>query len=211
MTHATDWYISSGKKNAQFTLRYKTLLQKHIGQGRYIHEEADIYQCNLGVDRERARIKAERIAGCPVRFDDLDLNPYGKTEEEKRRDAEIEQWREEKAARDLQIANDAAERLKKRKEQEEKFAASSTHQGEVGDRLTRELVCVKWVHLGAGTFGERYVVILRDEAFNKYVYFGGGSLSLPLEGETQKISFVVKKHDEREGCKQTIINRPRSI
>lgn len=194
------FYISSGKKNAQYTLRVR--FEEWTPGGMATRDQ---YICNLGIDLERAKAKAELEAGEPVLVKSFDLNPYGEeTEEEKALRLARENQRVMAEERQAKYDAEAAEKMRIRREED----AKSQWQGSVGERITRKLTCLRWIPTYEGAYGMRYVAIFRDVDMNKYVFFGGYAKSLPGDGETWEVSFSVDSHGERDGCKQTIIKRP---
>lgn len=192
-----QYYIASGAKNAQYTLRQT--YHEHTADGVKVR---DVYLRNLGIDRERALAEAAAIAGQIVHISVDSLNPYGqKTEAEVERELRAAEY----AARDAAQKAEAAERIRKRRE----IDALSQHQGTIGERITRDLQCLKWIPLGENAYGVmRYVALFSDDSNHRYVFFGN-STSLPNAGETKKITFTVGAHTERDGCKQTVIKQPR--
>jgi hypothetical protein len=203
-----EYYISSGAKNAQFTLRIR--FEEWMG---VCGEESgmrtrDQYVCNLGTDIEYAKEKAAKIAGVPVFYEELKLNAYGyKTPEELAAEALREKMISEREGVQIRLDAEAAEKARLRREED----AKSQWQGVVGGRITRDLTCLRWIPTYEGAYGMRYVAIFRDAEMNKYVFFGAAAGSLPNEGYTGQVSFEVSSHGERDGCKQTIIKRPKAI
>lgn len=194
-----SFYISSGAKNAQYTLR--ACYEDFDCNGKL--KVFDRYVRNLGTNIERAKSTAEKYAGMPVKFEHFELNPYGKCIEsnisaDMEIDAEILQ-------QNAIAASAAAEIIRKREAEN----ALSQWQGEIGERITKNLTCLRWVPLGYGAYGQRWLGIFNDEKMNKYVFFGGMAASLPGEGKSAIVNFIVKSHGEHQGCKQTIINRPK--
>lgn len=199
-----SFYISSGKKNAQYTLRARFEEQDHTGA----MVTRDQYVCNLGIDLDRALTKAALEAGEPVAVEEFQLNPYGETTEEEKTAAALrEKHRSEQEAIQADYDATAAEKMRLRREEDGK----SLWQGVVGERITRALTCLRWIPTGEGMYGMRYVAIFRDADFNKYVFFGGSVASLPNEGDTVTVSFLVDQHSAREGCKQTVMKRPSKV
>lgn len=196
-----QFYISSGAKNAQYTLRVRFEEQDYDGA----MVTRDQYVRNLGIDLDTAKAKAASEAGEAVDVEFFQLNPYGeKTEEEKAAEALREKHRSEQAAIQRKYEGEAAEKIRLRREED----AKSQWQGVVGERISREITCLRWIPTYEGAYGMRYVAIFRDADMNKYVFFGGSVASLPVEGDTAKVTFMVNEHGERDGFKQTIIKRP---
>lgn len=199
-----QYYISSGAKNAQFTLRVRfEEWAQHGGESGMVTR--DQYVANLGVDIERAKVKAAQIAGEPVDSDAFALNPYG--EADRKAAEERAERQEQERKRQAVIDAERAEKIRQRREAD----AKSEWQGIVGERITRELTCHRWIPTGEGMYGMRYVAIFTDAAMNKYVFFGAGAKSLPWDGETNIVTFTVSSHGLRDDAKQTVISRPKAM
>ena len=193
-----QYYISSGEKNAQFTLRVR--FEEPTPGGIATRDQ---YVANLGTNIEYAKTKASQIAGEAVESNGFQLNPYGTDGRAAERAAQAEMRRKRQAAYD-------AERAAKIRERRD-MDAKSQFQGQIGERITRELTTVRWICTGEGMYGNRYVAIFTDPDMNKYVFFGGACASLPNADArecTKIVTFTVIGHNERDGCKQTIIKRP---
>jgi hypothetical protein len=203
-----EFYISSGAKNAQYTLRAR---YEDYGNDGHL-KVFDQYIRNLGIDLERAKAAAAEVAGHPVEVEPFALNPYGhKTEEELALEAARAETRHLRQREyEINQARSAAyaENMVRQRQAEN---AKSQWQGTVGERITRKITCILWKAIGQGAYGVRYLAIFRDEQMNKYVFFGGCVSSLPSVNETAEVTFTVKEHSERDGCKQTIINRPKAV
>lgn len=85
--------------------------------------------------------------------------------------------------------------------------ATSAHIGKVGDRreFTLQIVATKTYET---QYGPQTVNICKDEAGNSVIYKGN---HLGDRGTTVRVKATVKAHDERDGIKQTIINRPATL
>ena len=85
----------------------------------------------------------------------------------------------------------------------EPVVSKSVHIGTPKERLETELTCIKRVvyhsHYGAGS-----ISVLTDKNGNVFKTFGVCRIE---EGDTRKVSFVIKGHDEWKGENQTIITR----
>jgi hypothetical protein len=93
----------------------------------------------------------------------------------------------------------------KREEYRQRDAAVSQHVGTVGQRCDFSAT-VSFVTQFHGSFGPQYVTGFRDETGNILI----AKTSKPLNvsrGTSVKFSAFVKGHGEREGVKQTMINR----
>lgn len=197
------FYISSGAKNAQYTLRAR--FEDFDRDGKLTIR--DQYIRNLGIDLDRAKEKAALEAGEPVEVVPFELNPYGhKTDEELAQEAARAGKKAEFEERQFRYAAEAAEIIRQRRAEN----ALSQWQGEVGQRITVKITCLLWKPLGHGVYGTRYLAIFRDEHMNKYVFFGGCVSSLPPAGDSATVTITVKEHSEYDGCKQTVFNRPKT-
>lgn len=187
----SGWFISTGRHNAQYTLRCKDEL---LG--------CDFWQRNLGRDLEKAKQIAFELTGEHLVVDfSGELSPYrDRTEENRLREERISKWKERQAEWD-KLAEIRANKIK----EENKL---SKYQGEIGSRIDRELTCITWKEFGFDKFGEKYVGVFKDSDCNKYVYFGSMAKNLPRIGETCKVSFFVGNHRDYQDCKQTTIKRP---
>lgn len=197
--NANRFYISSGAKNAQYTLRAR--FDEFDHRGRLVTR--DQYIRNLGIDLDRAKEKAALEAGESVEVVPFELNPYGHADEVERSMREAEREAIERS-RTLEAAR-AAESMRQRRAEN----ALSQWQGAEGERITRTLDCLKWVPIGVGAYGTRFLAVFSDELKNKYVFFGGAALSLPSAGNSATVTFTVKRHTEYDGCHQTVISRPK--
>ena len=83
--------------------------------------------------------------------------------------------------------------------------ASSNYVGTVGERLTLALTC-RWVRTFETQFGDMTVHGLADQAGNIVIYKGR---CIASKGDALTLTATVKAHEERDGAKQTIINRPK--
>ena len=106
----------------------------------------------------------------------------------------------------------AEERAAKAKILGEKRAAS-THVGEVGERIVVEGVA-RLVSVFDNAYGTSYMYLIDGADGNAYKFIGTGIH--PREaytGDKQtfalKAKFTVKKHEEYNGQKQTVVNRPK--
>ncbi len=91
--------------------------------------------------------------------------------------------------------------------------AASRHVGEVGKRIILDLTCEKLIDLSEGSFPRRYfyIALMRDGAGNRIVYKGGNP-PLGDHGENSgRFKVTVKEHSERDGERQTIIQRPAAV
>jgi hypothetical protein len=94
--------------------------------------------------------------------------------------------------------------------------AASVHVGTVGERTELTLTTDKKIPLEStrGGYGwheaPRFIHLLHDVSGNRVVYFGS-SEALGAEGETATVRATVVEHGEREGVRQTKIQRPTAI
>ena len=84
--------------------------------------------------------------------------------------------------------------------------AKTSHVGEIGQRMERELTC-KRVYEGTSHYGLFVILTLEDSEGNTFVY--KGSKPLLAKDESAVITFTVKAHETFREVKQTIINRPK--
>ncbi|UZS00407.1 hypothetical protein [Serratia phage SMP] len=259
MQQSKIFYISSGAKNAMYTLR--TIIR---GNG----FEVDNYICNLATDPERAEEKAEvyfdafvaRVGNSSAikflyqgyadfqlfersgalsvldteRLTEVEngIMPFGK---HKGRVIEelpmytILWWADQASdahnikervfqavcARCLGVALDKGYIEQRKIDREERAAAeeaakaASNYIGEVKQRLEFEGVIEASIDLGAkqvawNTWVENYLNKIMVNG-NVVIYFGK---CLGEKGDAIKMKATVKEHNERDGMKQTIVNRP---
>lgn len=103
------------------------------------------------------------------------------------------------------IAQDAerkAEFAKKRAEE----GAHSQHVGNEGERREFLNLKLRFKKSFEGRYGTTFIQVFEDESRNTIVYFGK-DLGVEKDGVIS-LKATVKKHDERDGVKQTILNRP---
>ena len=83
--------------------------------------------------------------------------------------------------------------------------ALSSHIGTVGERIDLTLTVNHIVEIPTD-YGLMLIHIMEDANHNRVIY--KGSKQLAEKGETVTIKATIKTHGERDGEKQTIINRP---
>ena len=94
-----------------------------------------------------------------------------------------------------------------RREQNLKLAEQSNHVGTVGER--REFVLsIDRLFGFNGHFGYTYGNIMHDSDGNVFVYFGN---KLGEQGQAVRGKATIKRHDERDGVKQTVLSRPKMV
>jgi hypothetical protein len=94
--------------------------------------------------------------------------------------------------------------------------AARKHIGEVGQKIKLDLTVKKVVTLEGlqfnGRHGFNYIFIMEDADQNVFIYKGtSGALTDCYENDTVSLMVTVKEHSEREGVKQTIIQRPKKV
>lgn len=264
IVNTQTFYISSGRKNAMYTLRYMRNGDKFT---------VDNYVCNLSTDAATAEKKAkdyfdrfyDRVgenqyfklvfAGCAdfdlferratlsveqtEMLEDLErgIMPMGKHAGKRVLDlpASTVLWYADQANQPVEGANDYALRkatffnavcavmlgvaleqgyIAAREERRQEIAdqnARSEFVGEIGQRLVFEGKIAVSKHLGVtqvayNAYVDRFCVIVQC-GDNKVVYFGSSELG--EVGSDIKFKATVKDHNERDGVKQTIVNRPK--
>lgn len=83
----------------------------------------------------------------------------------------------------------------------------STYIGEVGQKVTLKLT-IGHIHTYEGYYGLQFINIMTDENHNVVIY--KGSKALGAKGSAITVACKVKAHVEREGTKQTVIERPKA-
>jgi hypothetical protein len=105
-----------------------------------------------------------------------------------------------------------AQRKERRAELADKQAAlnaSRQHLGVVGEKITLTLTVVHVVTLD-GLYGPSYINICEDADKNVVIYKGNAK-GFPNIDETATVTATVKEHGVRDGVKQTVINRPKTV
>lgn len=93
----------------------------------------------------------------------------------------------------------------KRKAQEDLNAEStSTHIGNVGDRLIFDMTSALLLTSWGGDFGTTYLYRFTDMAGNIYIWYASRTIELQ---EHMTIKATIKAHSERNNIKQTILTR----
>jgi hypothetical protein len=90
-----------------------------------------------------------------------------------------------------------------------KQSAKSEHIGVIDERMTCELTIIGEKPLEPNQYGPRTMVTFVDTSGNIVKWFTGKCPKWVNVGEKVTLAFTVKKHDEFQGQKQTIINRPK--
>lgn len=85
-------------------------------------------------------------------------------------------------------------------------ASQSNYLGTVGDKITMALN-IAHIHCMNGFYGNVYINIMKDAAGNVVIYKGAKTLG--AKGANISVSGKVKAHVERDGVKQTVIERPK--
>lgn len=106
------------------------------------------------------------------------------------------------------IVEQNGQRDAQRAQARQREAETSQHIGTVGIRQDFTLT-IRVVLDFENDFGTMHIHIMHDAAGNVVVY--KGSAVLGDKGETITVRAMVKDHGEREGVRQTIINRPKVL
>jgi hypothetical protein len=110
--------------------------------------------------------------------------------------------------RQLEAGVKAAQRV-----QADRATSNSRHLGTVGQRCEFTLTTVRQILLPPkGIYNEpdRYVFLCNTPEGDRVVYFGAAEC-MPRGEETLRVRATVKDHTERDGVKQTLINRPKAL
>lgn len=78
--------------------------------------------------------------------------------------------------------------------------------GELKQRLKNIKVIVKSVFCSSGYYGDSQCATFEDEEGNTYKTFYSGDSKI-IKGEFYSLTGTVKKHEERDGVRQTVLNR----
>lgn len=87
--------------------------------------------------------------------------------------------------------------------------ATREHIGSVGEKVILNLTCVHVVALD-GNYGTTYINICEDSDKNIIIYKGSAT-GFPCKGETANVKATIKEHGVRNGVKQTVIQRPKTV
>lgn len=85
-----------------------------------------------------------------------------------------------------------------------KAAETSSYVGSVGDRVEFVAKTAEFITSWETMYGRTFLYKFTDENGNVYVWFASGAFD---EHNGIKVHGTIKKHDERDGVKQTIITR----
>ena len=105
-----------------------------------------------------------------------------------------------------------ADRIVRKAEWKSKQAAldaTREHIGVVGEKITLALTCVHIVTL-EGAYGTTFINICEDAEKNIVIY-KGHAIGFPCKGETATVKATIKEHGVRNGVKQTVIQRPKTV
>ena len=91
---------------------------------------------------------------------------------------------------------------------QKKQNAASEHVGEVGGKRLSLKLTVERVIPKDGQYGMTFITKLADEDGNLFTWFGSYELE---QGATYEGMWGVKKHDEYQGTKQTVLTRPTKL
>ena len=265
MRDSITYYISSGRKNAQYTLWEKRNSPKETN--RY-HRNTEHYICNLGINKNKALKKAREILESTKKhyanypnsnveiIDDLNagfgLNNYGEgpvdswdahnlhevetngwfpfgkhlnIKFEDSPDSYVLWWAEKDLKDNKKKAIDAivnaCKKIANNKKLFEKRDAElaerkrlkalepqSEYIGNVADRQKFEIT-IDFLKSYDSYYGTSWIVKGKTSDGNIVVYFGTAELG--NVGDTVEFSAKIKKHDEYQDDKQTIVNRPTKI
>lgn len=127
------------------------------------------------------------------------------------RDANV-RWHKMQLANLYQRAT--RERFERQELAKQRKREQSQHIGQVGERLELTLRVVHVHQYQVQAFSgygveSRYITICEDDNGNAVVY--KGSNMLEEKGWTIRVKATVKAHDERDGVRQTIIQRPKVL
>lgn len=127
--------------------------------------------------------------------------------------AKLEQWGY-LSGRQMAAAANACQRCEDRAVEDAR-ARQSEHLGTVGERREFLLTTVRAIELPPSDRfireAARFVFICDDEHRNRVVYIGSGSAIGADPGAVSRIRATVKAHSERDGVKQTLVNRPSGL
>lgn len=87
--------------------------------------------------------------------------------------------------------------------------AKREHVGTVGEKITLTLTCVHVIELDSA-FGTVFINICEDADKNTIIY-KGNAIGFPNKGETATVKATIKEHGVRNGVKQTVIQRPKTL
>jgi hypothetical protein len=95
---------------------------------------------------------------------------------------------------------------KAKEEARKEFLAQSAHQGIVGEKWTAKVkvAFTKDIHTH---YGVTTLYGLEDEKGNQFRWFSSSRTTILDKGEVVEIVGTVKKHDEYQGVKQTVLTR----
>lgn len=113
---------------------------------------------------------------------------------------------ERQVALALKIANE----VRGREAERETRIANARHLGEVGKRLEVTITC-EFVASWEGLYGTQFLFAMRDEVTGARLVWRTSSLPDFHRGETARIRGTVKKHDEYQGEKQTVLSRVKTL
>jgi hypothetical protein len=112
----------------------------------------------------------------------------------------------------LAVRKCIADRIVRKAEWKSKQAvldATRQHIGVIGEKVTFALTCVHVVEIN-GLYGTNFINICEDADKNIVIY-KGYAFGFPNKGETATIKATIKDHGVRNGVKQTVIQRPKTI
>lgn len=121
---------------------------------------------------------------------------------------------EKQVAAVLRVIDGAAERKAAYAAKNAEIAANSVYLGEVGKSIILELKLKKIIEIQGVPFsyydsGINYINLFEDELGNVVVY--KGKKYICPEGIVVRIKASVKEHKDYNGCKQTVLQRPKVL
>lgn len=87
--------------------------------------------------------------------------------------------------------------------------AKREHVGTIGEKIIISLTCVHIITLESA-YGTIFINICEDAEKNIIIY-KGNAIGFPCKGETATVKATIKEHGVRNGVKQTVIQRPKTL
>lgn len=92
----------------------------------------------------------------------------------------------------------------KKREENEKMQNSSSHQGNIGERLSISVDTIECVSSWDNMYGTTYLYKIADLEGNIYIWYASKSVDID---DVKSIIGTVKDHSEYDGVKQTVLTR----
>ena len=86
----------------------------------------------------------------------------------------------------------------------------SQYQGNIGERIEREVVLTKVIYLGESQYGSSTMFCFEDSEQNQYIWTTGTTKSWEI-GNTLKIRATVKAHETYKCVRQTVLTRTMEV